>query len=193
MTRGIGQKTRWSISSDCSGLLGQSFLNIQFFFYLFIFLPCVPFKLSSEERKKESKVAQSCPTLCNPVDCSLPGSSVHGILQARILEWVAISFSRGSSWLRDQTQVSRIAGRCLTLWTTREAPTSDSGVKNSPVVQGTRVWPLVWEDPQSREWLPTPVFLPRESHGKRSLEGYSPWGHKESDTTVWQSLHYGIN
>ena len=142
---------------------------------------------------REASVTQSCPTLCNPVDCSLPGSSVHGILQARILEWVAISFSRGSSWLRDQTQVSRIAGRCLTLWTTREAPTSDSGVKNSPVVQGARVWPLVWEDPQSREWLPTPVFLPRESHGKRSLEGYSPWGHKESDTTEWLSLHYGIN
>ena len=46
---------------------------------------------------KESEVAQSCLTLCNPVDCSPPGSSVHGILQARILEWVAISFSRGSS------------------------------------------------------------------------------------------------
>ena len=46
---------------------------------------------------KESEVTQSCPTLCDPVDCSPPGSSVHGILQARILEWVAISFSRGSS------------------------------------------------------------------------------------------------
>ena len=52
------------------------------------------------------EVAPSCPTLCNPVDCSLPGSSVHGILQARVLEWVAISFSRGSSWPRDQTEVS---------------------------------------------------------------------------------------
>ena len=45
--------------------------------------------------ESESEVAQSCPTLCDPVDCSPPGSSVHGILQARILEWVAISFSRG--------------------------------------------------------------------------------------------------
>jgi len=44
-----------------------------------------------------SEVTQSCPTLCDPIDCSLPGSSVHGILQARILKWVAISFSRGSS------------------------------------------------------------------------------------------------
>ena len=71
--------------------------------------------------KIESEVIQSCQTLCNPVDCSLPGSSNHGILQARILEWVAISFSMGSSWPRDQTQVSRIAGRSFTLWATREA------------------------------------------------------------------------
>ena len=67
-------------------------------------------------------VAQSCPTLCDPVYCSPPGSSVHGILQARILEWVAISFSRGSSQTRDWTQVSRIAGRRFNLWATREAP-----------------------------------------------------------------------
>ena len=62
---------------------------------------------------RESEVAQSCLTLCDPVDCSLPGSSVHGILQARILKWVAISFSRGSSRPRDQTQVSRTGGRCF--------------------------------------------------------------------------------
>ena len=74
-----------------------------------------------EKKGKESEVAQSCLTLCDPVDCSLPGSSIHGILQARILEWVAISFSRGSSWLRDQIRVSCIAGRFFTLWATREA------------------------------------------------------------------------
>ena len=51
-------------------------------------------------------VTQSCPTLWDPMDCSPPGSSVHGILQARILEWVAIPFSRGSSWPKDQTWVS---------------------------------------------------------------------------------------
>ena len=68
-----------------------------------------------------SEVAQSCPTLRNPVDCSLPGSSLHGILQARILEWVAISFSRGSSQPRDQSWVSCIAGRHFNLWATREA------------------------------------------------------------------------
>ena len=67
---------------------------------------------------KKSKVAQSCPTLCNPMDYSPPGSSVHGILQTRILEWVAISFSRGSSWPRDRTQVFHIAGRRFNLWPT---------------------------------------------------------------------------
>ena len=60
-------------------------------------------------------VTQSCPTLCNPMDYSLPCSSVHGILQARILEWVAMSSSVGSSQPRDQTQVSYIAGRFFTI------------------------------------------------------------------------------
>ena len=69
-------------------------------------------------------VAQSCPTLCNPMDCSLPGSSVHGISQARILKWVAISFFRGSSWPRDWTWVSSIAGRFFTTWATKEAPSN---------------------------------------------------------------------
>ena len=59
-------------------------------------------------------VTQSCPTLCNPKDFSPPGSSVHEIFQARILEWVAISFCRGSSQSRDQTQVSCTAGRFFT-------------------------------------------------------------------------------
>ena len=69
----------------------------------------------------ESEVAQSCLTLCDLMDCSLPGSSVHEIFQARVLEWVAISFSRGSSQPRDRTRVSRIAGRRFTVWATREA------------------------------------------------------------------------
>ena len=65
---------------------------------------------------------QSCSTLSDHTDCSPPGSSVHGILQARILEWVAIPFSRGSSWPRDWTWVSCIIGRVFTVWVTREAP-----------------------------------------------------------------------
>ena len=59
-------------------------------------------------------VAQLCPTICDPMDCSPPGSSVHGIVQAWILDWVAISFARGSSWPRDWTEVSCIAGRFFT-------------------------------------------------------------------------------
>ena len=62
-----------------------------------------------------SEVARLYPTLCDPVDCSLPRSSIRGILQARILEWVAISFSRGSSQPRDCIQVSHIVGRCFNL------------------------------------------------------------------------------
>ena len=58
--------------------------------------------------------------LCNPMACSPPAFSVHGILQARILKWVAFPFSRGSSWPRDRTRVSRIAGGFFTVWATRE-------------------------------------------------------------------------
>ena len=67
------------------------------------------------------KVAQSCLTLCDPIDCSPPRSSFHGISQARILEWVSISYSRESSRPRDWTWVSCIAGRFFTIWDTREA------------------------------------------------------------------------
>ena len=71
-------------------------------------------------QESESVVAWSCPTLCNPVDCRPPGFSVYGISQARILEWVSISFSRGSSRPRDRTWVSRIVDRRFTAWATRE-------------------------------------------------------------------------
>ena len=64
------------------------------------------------------RVMQSCPTLCDPVSCRLPDSSVHGISQARILEWVIISFSRGSSQSRDGIHVSCTAGRFFAVWAT---------------------------------------------------------------------------
>ena len=67
-----------------------------------------------------AKSFQSCLTLCNSMDRGLSGPSVHGILQPRTLEWVAMPFSSGSSWPRDQTQVSCIAGRFFTVWTTRD-------------------------------------------------------------------------
>ena len=67
--------------------------------------------------RKWSEVAQLCLTFR---DYSLPGSSIHGIFQARVLEWVTISFSRGSSWLRDQTWISHIVGRRFTVWATKD-------------------------------------------------------------------------
>ena len=93
--------------------------------------PCIvacqaPLSMGFSRQENWSKlVAQWCVTLCNPMDCSLSGSSVHGILQARILEWVAIPFSRGTSRLRDWTQVSCIAGRFFTIWATREVHWSE--------------------------------------------------------------------
>ena len=71
--------------------------------------------LHSHQQCKESEVAQLCPTLCNTMDCSLPSSFVHGIFQAIVLEWFAISFSRGSSRPRDRTQVSSIVDRHFTV------------------------------------------------------------------------------
>ena len=70
--------------------------------------------------RKWSEVAQSCLTLCNPMDCSLAGSPIHGIVQARVLEWVASSFPRGSSRPRDWTWISSIVGRCFIVWATRD-------------------------------------------------------------------------
>ena len=87
----------------------------------------------------EVKVAQLCPTLCDLMDCI-----VHGILQARILEWVAFPFSRVSSQPRDQTQVSRTAGRFFTSWATREAETLLKHQKKSLEIKGQKVWRPSW-------------------------------------------------
>ena len=67
------------------------------------------------------RTPKSCVRLCDSVDCRLPGSSVHGILQARILEWIATPFFRESSWPRAQTRVSCTAGRFFNIWATRGA------------------------------------------------------------------------
>ena len=124
------------------------------------------------------------------MDYSPPGSSVHGILQARILEWVAISFSRGSSWPRVRTQVSRIAGRRFNLWakpTGLASPVAQM-VKCLPTMQETQLQSLGREISWRRKWQPTPVFLPGKSHRWRRLVSCSPWGRKESDMTEW--LHF---
>ena len=86
-----------------------------------------------------SEVAQLCPTLCDPMGCSLPGSSVHGIFQAIVLEWIAISISRGSSQPRDRTRVSCIIDRRFTVWATREV--------------------LFWADTGSNQTVPNPKWM----------------------------------
>ena len=90
--------------------------TIFFSFYLKIFKNFI-----LKESKVKVLIAQSRLTLCNPMDCSPSGSSLYGILQARILEWVAISFSKGSSWPRNRTWVSCTAGRFSIIRATREA------------------------------------------------------------------------
>ena len=72
-------------------------------------------QISQDSEKVELLVTQLCPTLCNPIDCSPPGSSVHEIIQARIRDWAVIPFSRGSSQSRNRTQVSCIADRLFTI------------------------------------------------------------------------------
>ena len=121
-----------------------------------------------------SCIAQSCLTLRNPMDCSLPGSSIHGIFQARVLEWVAISFSRGPSRPRDRTQVSHIAGRHFTVWATREAqiyktqailgfPGGLDGKESAYNAGELGLLPGSGKIPWRREWLRTPVFWPGEN------------------------------
>ena len=108
--------------------------------------PCVRFLALQWGEVKWSEVAQSCPTLCDPMGCSLPGSSVHGIFQARVLEWAAISFSRGSSQPKDRTQVSRIVGRHFTLWATRKAQEENDAFRSLPF-QGSRGFSSVLPSP----------------------------------------------
>ena len=132
------------------------------------------FLLQCMRVKSESEVAQSCLTLSDPMDCSPPGSSVHGICQARVLEWGAIAFSgihrllkgKFNLWGRNKlfplyggSQVALVERTCLTM---RE-------------MYEMQVRSLGQEVPLRREWQPTLLFLPRESHGQRNLLGYSPW------------------
>ena len=95
-------------------------------------------------------VTQSCPTLCNPMNCSLPGFSVHGVLRTRILEWFAVPSFRGPSQARDQIQISHNGDRFFISWATREA-------QNCLGVQGKKKRAfliLMWK---IREW--TSFFL----------------------------------
>ena len=88
-------------------------------------------------------ITQYCLTLCDPMNCSPPESSVHGILQARILEWVAIPFSRGSSRPRDLTQVCCTAGRFFTIWAT-EAMLNQKAAFHFEVSSTEEYAPCMW-------------------------------------------------
>ena len=96
-TRKVNFISNWSFIGCFEDLYTVDFLSKQIFQWLFRVKRGSYFSLS------ESEVAQSCPTLCNLVDCSPPGFSIYGVLQARTLEWVAISFSRAFSQPRDRT------------------------------------------------------------------------------------------
>ena len=147
---------------------------------------------------------QSCLIFCNPIDCRLPGSSVYGILQARILEWVAIPFSRRSSQPRDQTRVSCIAigyftaratscnlRMCLgPFWEVTWFSWVSSIIKDVCMLLRPYLWlnskestsqwgrqeflPWIGNIPWRRKWQPTPIFLGGKSHGQRSLACFSP-------------------
>ena len=128
--------------------------------------------------KKESEVAQSCLTLCDPMDCSPPGCSVHEIFQARIPEWVAISFSRRSSWPRDWTQISCIVGRRFTVWATREVHAIQSNVSSlSRVRLFATLWTIANQAPPSmgfsrqEYWSEVPFPSPGDLHDPRIQPG----------------------
>ena len=132
---------------------------------------------------------QLCLTLCNPMDWTLPGSSDHGNLQVRILEWDAISSSKGSSWLRNEPTSPSLLHYRLTLyhWVTEEAKFKIEYSVGKNVGKGFHPW--VGKTSWRRALQLTSVFLPGESHVQRSLAGYSSRGHKEWDRTELLITH----
>ena len=142
------------------------------------------FLLQCVKVKSESEVAQSCPILCDPMDCSLPGSSFHGISQARVLKWVAIAFSNA-----DSHRVLKTVNASIEYMSEDKA--SDKELASQcRSLRRCRFDPWVWKIPWRRAWQPTPVFVSGESHGQRSLVGYSPWGRKELGTTERLHFHF---
>ena len=124
--------------------------------------------------KSESEVPQSCPTLSDSMVYSLPGSSIHGVFQARVLEWVAITFSISSL----------LESRRLRDFDFHGFPGGASGKELACQCRRhrrRRFDPWVRKIPRRRKWQQ--VSLPGESHGQRSLAGYSPRGRKELDMT----------
>ena len=134
-------------------------------------------------------VPQSCPTICNPMDCSPPDSSVQGILRARILQWVwvAISFSRGSSQPRGQTWVSCIAGTLFTIWNTRRGSVSGGAKIPTQSIDGQdfHIYPQSYIQPglgtkskQTSDWKP------KGQPWRKSTKGF------DVRTEMTPSLHF---
>ena len=143
--------------------------------------------------KNESEVAQSCRTLRDPMDCSLPGSSVHGIFQARVLEWGAIAFSNHGQLQAINVMLLNVELErhvhigsyqcvlvtvnillCRAIWASQVALVIKNPLANAGRCKRCGFDPWVGKIPWRRAWQPTPVFLPGESHGQRSLLGYGP-------------------
>ena len=126
-------------------------------------------------KKSESEAAQLCPILCDLTNCSPPGSAVHGIFQARILEWAAISFSKGSSQRRDQTWVSCIAERRFTILATKEAQNQ------------------VWPDPfmELKPILFLELITTKTLPGKCTWYLEGPALHEIKNITSWQARNLG--
>ena len=121
------------------------------------------FLLQCTKVKSESEVAQSYPTLRDPMDCSLPGSSVHGIFQARVLEWGAIAFS-------------------MVVLVVKNLSINEGDIRNNLLKQATL-----------KKNKKLPVLLPGKSHGQRSLVGCSPWGRWKSGMTERLHFHFSLS
>ena len=127
-------------------------------------------------------VTQLCPTLCIPMDCSPPGSSVHGDSPGKNTGVGCHFLLQGSFSTQGSNQcILRLLHftQILYCWASLVA----NMVKKLPAMLRTQVQSVDQEDPLRRTWQPTPVFLPGESHGEKSLTVYSPRGHTELDTT----------
>ena len=146
--------------------------------------------------KSESEVAQQCPTLHDTMDCSPPGSSVHGIFRARVLEWVDRLFS-AKYFLLKQCLLQHYSSEASILWPSAffTAQLSHPYMTTGKTIALTIWINLSWQNYVSpflvhclglswrRQWHSTPVLLPGKARGQRSLVGYSPWGCEESDMT----------
>ena len=124
------------------------------------------FLLQCMKVKSESEVTQSCPARSDPMDCSLPGSSIRGIFQARVLEWGAIAFSRGSVYIK-------------LIWVSVVAQM----VKNPLAMQETQVRSLGWEDPLEKGLATHSSILAWETLWTEEPGGLQSMDHQESDTT----------